>query len=131
MTQDPAQTRPYYRLLGLCTEPGQPAGESKITLQSRPELENSRGDVHGGVVASLLDAAMGVAVRSAYPGGEGATTVSITVNYLEPGRGSLTATGRVVRPGQSLASAEASVVDAAGRRVAHAVSTMRILRASR
>jgi uncharacterized protein (TIGR00369 family) len=128
MTQDPAQTRPYYRLLGLRTETGQRAGESKVTLQSRPELENSRGDVHGGVVASLLDAAMGVAVRSSYPGGEGATTVSLTVNYLEPGRGTLVATGRVVRAGQSLASAEASVVDVAGQRVAHAVCTMRILR---
>ncbi len=131
MMQDPADSRPYYRLLGLRTEPGQPAGESKLTLQSRPEFENSRGDVHGGVVASLLDAAMGVAVRSAYSGGESATTVSLTVNYLEPGRGSLTATGRVLRSGQSLASAEASVVDATGRLVAHAVSTMRIFRASR
>lgn len=129
--EDPAEARPYYRLLGLRAEPGEPGGRSRIRLDSRPELENSRGDVHGGVVASLLDAAMSVAVRSAYPGGEGATTVSLTVNYLEPGRGSLVATGNVRRAGQSLASAEAEVVDASGRLVAHAVGTMRILRAAR
>ena len=128
--EDPAQTRPYYRLLGLRVEPGTGAGRSRVCIDSRPELENSRGDFHGGVVASMLDAAMGVAVRSAYPGGEGATTVSLTVHYLEPGRGSLVATGNVRRAGGSLASAEAEVVDASGRVVAHAVGTMRILRAA-
>ena len=100
-------------------------------IDSRADLENSRGDFHGGVVASLLDAAMGVAVRSAYPGGEGATTVSLTVNYLNPGRGQLIGLGHVVRAGNSLASAEARVVDASGQVVAHAVGTMRILRATR
>lgn len=125
---DPADARPYYRLLGLRTEPGTPAGEARIRLDGRPDLTNARGDIHGGVVASLLDAAMGVAVRSSYPGGEGATTVSITVNYLEPGRGSLLAKAVVMRAGGSLASVRSEVEDSSGRRVAHAVATMRILR---
>ena len=129
--EDPAQTRPYYRLLGLRVDSGTPSGRSRLRIDGRPELENSRGDFHGGVVASLLDAAMSVAVRSAYAGDEGAATVSLTVNYLEPGRGSLVATGHVRRAGGSLASAEAEVVDASGRVVAHAIGTMRILRAAR
>ncbi len=125
--EDPAATRPYYRLLGLRAEGGTQAGHSKLRLDSRPELENSRGDIHGGVVASLLDAALGVAVRSVYKDGEGATTVSLTVNYIEPGRGTLIANGHVVRAGRTLASAEASVADLSGRVVAHAVGTLRIL----
>jgi len=125
--EDPALARPYYRLLGLSAEPGQPTGCSSIRFQSRAELQNSRGDVHGGVVASLLDAAMAVAVRSALKAGEGVATVSLTVNYLEPGRAALIAKGRVTRRGRTLASAEATVADAAGRMVAHAVSTMRII----
>ena len=125
---DPADARPYYRLLGLQTEAGTAPGHARIRLEGRPELSNARGDIHGGVVASLLDAAMGVAVRSAYEEGEGATTVSITVNYLEPGRGTLVATARVMRAGQSLASVEAEVVDQSARRVAHGVATMRIIR---
>ena len=124
---DPSATRPYYRLLGLRAEAGEPAGGSKLVFESRTDLENSRGDVHGGVIASLLDAAMGVAVRSALKAGEGATTVSLTVNYLAPGRGTLVARGRVVRAGRTLASVEADVVDAAGNMAAHAVSTMRIV----
>lgn len=125
--EDPAAARPYYRLLGLRAEDGEPAGRSKLRLDSRAELENGRGDIHGGVVASLLDAALAVAVRSAYSNGEGAATVSLTVNFLQPGRGSLIATGHVVRAGRTLASAEASVTDVSGRVVAHAVGTMRIL----
>jgi len=126
--EDPAASRPFYRLLGLEAEAGQPAGCSSIRLNSRPELENSRGEVHGGVVASMLDAAMGVAVRSLLTTGEGATTVSLTVNYLEPGRATLIAQGRVVRSGRTLASAEATVKDVSGRAVAHAVGTLRIIR---
>lgn len=126
---DPADARPYYRLLGLRTEAGMAPGHARIRLEGRPELSNARGDVHGGVVASLLDAAMGVAVRSAYNEGEGAATVSITVNYLAPARGTLIATARVMRAGSSLASVEAEVVDQAAHRVAHGVATMRILTA--
>ena len=125
--EDPAASRPYYRLLGLRAEAGEPAGRSKLRLDSRPELENSRGEIHGGVVASLLDAALGVAVRSSYQGGEGATTVSLTVNYLNPGRVTLIATRHVLRAGRTLASAKSSVADQSGRIVAHAVGTMRIL----
>ena len=124
---DPATLRPYYRLLGLRTEAGEPAGRSKLVLESRSELQNSRGEVHGGVIASLLDAAMGVAVRSTLSQGDGATTASLTVNYVAPGRHTLTARGRVVRQGRTLASTEATVTDASERIVAHAVGTMRVL----
>jgi len=124
---DPAADRPFYRLLGLRSEPGLPAGTSRLRLAGRPELQNSHGDIHGGVVATLLDAAMGVAARSAYAEDQGATTVSMTVNYLEPGRDALVGEGRLVRGGRTLASLEARVVDGAGRTVAHAVGTMRII----
>ena len=126
-TDDPAATRPYYRLLGLRAEAGEPAGQPQLILESRSDLENSRGEVHGGVIASLLDAAMGVAVRSVLTPPDGATTVSLTVNFVAPGRGTLTASGRVVRQGRTLASAEESVTDADRLVVAHAVGTMRII----
>lgn len=129
--EDPAELRPYYKLIGFHAERGQPPGHARIVLTSRHDLENSRGDVHGGVVASILDAAMGVAVRSKLGRGDGIATVSMTVNYLEPGRGALVATGRAVRVGRTVASTEGEVVDESGRKVAHAVGTMRVILAKR
>lgn len=127
MRGNPAETRPYYRLLGFRTEDTAEAGTSRLQLDSRYDLENSRGDIHGGVIASLLDAAMGVAVRSVLKESDGATTVSLTVNYLQPGRGTLLATGRVTRAGRSLASVEADAKDLDGNIVAHAIATMRVI----
>ena len=119
--------RPFYRLLGLRSEEGLPRGTSRVHLTGREEFQNSRGDIHGGVVAAVVDAAMGAAMRSAYTAGEGATTVSLTVNYLEPAREALIAAGRVVRAGRSLASLEVTVTDTTGRTVAHAIGTLRVI----
>lgn len=125
---DPAITRPFYRLLGIKYLYNDEAGTYYLELASKPEFENSRGEIHGGIVASLLDAAIGVAVRSSYSGKTGATTASLTVNYVSPGRVKLIATGQVLRAGSSLASAEAKVVDESGQLIAHAVGTMKILK---
>ncbi len=122
-----AESRPFYRLLGLRSEGGLPAGTSRMRLTGREEFQNSRGDIHGGVVAALLDATMGAALRSAFTAGESATTVSMTVNYLEPAREALIAEGRVIRAGRSLASVEATVTDKTGRTVAHSIGTLRII----
>jgi len=122
-----AAQRPYYRLLGLRVIEGMPAGESQVELATRSELENSRGDMHGGAIAGLVDAAVSVAVRSACTGGEGVATVSLTVNYAGPGRGTLVARGRALRVGRSIATAEATVTDASDALVAHAIATVRVI----
>ena len=118
--------RPFYRFLGVRVVDSV-AGESHVELTSRPELTNSRGDIHGGAIAGLVDAAVSSAVRSACKAGEGTATVSLTVNYADPGRGTLVARGRALRVGRSIATVEAKVTDAENKLVAHAVATMRII----
>jgi acyl-CoA thioesterase len=100
-----------------------------LIFDPQEQFTNSRGEVHGGVVATLLDAAMAVACRSSCGEGAAATTVSMTVNYLRPAQGRLYARGRTVRSGSTLASMEASVADESGAVVAQAIGTMRIIRA--
>lgn len=121
--------RPYHDLLGFHAEPVDAPGTSRLRFEPRRELQNSRGDIHGGVVASLLDAAMSIAVRSGLPEGDGCATVSMTVNYVLPARGTLIVSGHVLRSGRTLASAEAVATDAEGRVVAHAIGTMRVIAA--
>jgi uncharacterized protein (TIGR00369 family) len=119
---------PYYRFLGL--ELGQRAdGRALVRLPHKPELCNSRGEIHGGAQESLLDVALSQAIRSVLPAGSQVATITLTCNHLAAGHGDLTARGQVVQTGRSVATAEGHVEDAAGTRVACALGTYRVWRA--
>jgi len=118
--------RPFYRHIGV-TVVEAAEGASLVRLDPMAETENIRGDVHGGALATMLDAALVNAARSTLPEGSGAATVTLSINYLAPAQGALTARGRVVRAGRSLISAEASITDAAGAVVAQAIGTLRVI----
>jgi uncharacterized protein (TIGR00369 family) len=120
--------RPFYRLIGLRVMEAKD-GASLVTLEATPDVANSRGEAHGGALATMLDAALANAARSVVPEGTATTTVSLSINYLSPGSGRLTAHGRVVRKGRSLISAEALIEDAAGHAVAQAIGTMCVIAA--
>ena len=79
---------------------------------------NPIGSVHGGLAATLCDSAMGCAVHSALPAGDGYTTLELKVNLVRPltvETGQVTCEGRVLHLGARVATAEARVTDAAGR----------------
>jgi uncharacterized protein (TIGR00369 family) len=72
---------------------------AEITLTIDGRHDNSHGIVHGGIYATLLDAAFGHAV--AFCGTPGRTRLAVTINlqitYMAPARtGVLTAIGRVL-----------------------------------
>ena len=85
--------------------------------------------VHGGVFASIIDAA---AFWSTYFGIEdqraGLTTVDLKLNYLAPAAsGKLIARGRQIKVGSTLGYAEAEVTDETGKILTHGTSTVIIL----
>ena len=85
------------------------------------------GAVHGGLVCTLLDTVAGCAVLSTLPPGVGFTSIELKVSFLRPVvlvSGPLTAIGTVVKAGRRIAFAEGEVVDAAGRGVATASSSL-------
>jgi uncharacterized protein (TIGR00369 family) len=83
-------------------------GTGQVHLDAGEEHLNPHGTVHGGVLATMIDVAMGTAVATT--GGESPVTVSLTVTYLEPGSpGRLTATARVRKRGKRLIVVEAEV----------------------
>jgi uncharacterized protein (TIGR00369 family) len=91
--------------------------------------ENPLGTVHGGVLATLLDSATGCAVHSTLPAGVGYTTTSLTITYtrpVTPRTGRIRCVGTVLSRGRRTALAEARVLDAADRLMAHATSTLLI-----
>jgi uncharacterized protein (TIGR00369 family) len=91
---------------------------------------NPMGTVHGGILATLLDSAMGSAVLTLSPAGIGYTTLEFKVNFVRPltqETGTVYAEGRVIHRGNRTAIAEGRLTDAAGTLCAYAVTTCLLL----
>jgi uncharacterized protein (TIGR00369 family) len=118
--------RPFYDFLGLEVDPRE--DKAVVRLPYRPNLGNSRDHVHGGAIATLLDAAASRAVRQANPQAVGVATINVTVHYLRPGTKSLTAEGHLVSSGGTIAVAESQAHTEEGDLVASATATFRIFK---
>ncbi len=104
-------------------------GRAVVELEATPRHANPMGTLHGGILCDVVDAAMGMAWAATLDEGETFTTLELKINFLRPVRGGrLTATGRVVNGGRTVALTECDVVDAEGRLVARATSTVMTLR---
>jgi uncharacterized protein (TIGR00369 family) len=106
------------------------SGAMSFECDASPRFANPMGGVHGGIIATLLDSAMGCAVQSVLPEATGYSTVSLEVKYLRPvgvDAGTLTATGTVVHAGRRQATAEGALTDASGRLLASATCTCLVL----
>ena len=120
---------PIERLLQFQLVSAEP-GKAVFTCTPDESGYNSLGTVCGGVVCTLLDAAVGCAVHTTMPQGKGFTSLELKVNFLKPVRSSsgvLTATGTVVKSGSRAAFTEGIVTDASGTLVATATSTLLII----
>ena len=123
---------PYAALLGIwITE----VSEGRVVFAAEPSEYhyNPLGTVHGGVIATLLDSALGCAVQSMLPAGTSYTTLELKVNYLRPiteKTGTIYAEGKIIYIGGRIATAEARLTDAKGKLYAHATTTCIILRPS-
>ncbi|MBW1737559.1 MAG: PaaI family thioesterase [Deltaproteobacteria bacterium] len=103
-------------------------GESRLEVTIQEKHLQPYGMVHGGVCASLADAAIYWAVYSGMEETVGLTTVEIKLNYLAPvSAGRLIAKGKCIKVGKSICLGEASVEDDKGNLVAHGTSTMMVL----
>jgi uncharacterized protein (TIGR00369 family) len=92
---------------------------------------NPIGTVHGGVISTLVDSAMGCAVHTVLPKGSGYTTLELKVNFLKPLKsttGEVLCEGKTIHVGGRVATAEARVVDSAGNLYAHATTTCLLMR---
>ncbi|MER6356334.1 PaaI family thioesterase [Streptomyces sp. NPDC001634] len=101
-------------------------GRVVFSLAPGEEHYNPIGSVHGGVYATLLDSAAGCAVHSTLPEGMAYTSLDLTVKFLRRitvDTGRVRAIGTVVHRGRQTALAEAKLVDATDRLLAHATSS--------
>jgi uncharacterized protein (TIGR00369 family) len=100
-------------------------------FEGLPEFRhyNPIGSVHGGFAATLLDSALGCAVFSTMAKGESWTTLELKLNLVRPinaDTGPMRAEGRIIHRGRTVATAEGSLKDRAGKLYAHASTTCMI-----
>src|SRR3954469_21747699 len=102
-------------------------GTARLEVDATDEHLNPAGTLHGGVLATLVDTAMGTAVRSATGDGDIPATSQLTVTYLRPGKpGPLEVTAQVRTKGEHLTVCDADV-EQDGRALVHAVATFALL----
>jgi uncharacterized protein (TIGR00369 family) len=89
---------------------------------------NPMGTLHGGILCDLADAAMGIALASTLAEGESFTTLELQINFLRPvWNAKLTARGRVVSRGRTVAMTACDVHDEKQRHIAALTATQMIL----
>jgi uncharacterized protein (TIGR00369 family) len=121
-----AETRSFVDTLGVYGRTADD-GTARLELDATEAHLNEAGTVHGGVLATLVDTAMGQAVRSRTGAGDVPATSQLTLTYLRPGKpGRLEVTGRVSKQGDHLTVCEADV-EQDGRALVHAVATFAVL----
>ncbi|GGR06847.1 PaaI family thioesterase [Streptomyces aurantiogriseus] len=101
-------------------------GRAVFSLTPGEEHYNPIGSVHGGIFATLLDSAAGCAVQTTLPQGMAYTSLDLTVKFLRRitvETGTVRAIGTVVSKGRQTALAQAQLVDAKDRLLAHATSS--------
>lgn len=99
------------------------AGRVVVRVPVRDELRNAPGaPLHGGVLSSLVDIAVGGALSTLHDeagGGVGQVTTDLNISFLGAVRGgAVTAEGRIVHKGRTVAFGEAELRDDDGRIVA-------------
>jgi uncharacterized protein (TIGR00369 family) len=129
--QERARANLFWRHLGIEVEA---AGEGWVRLRMpvRDELRNAAGaPVHGGVLSTLIDAAIGGALGTygaAAAGGVDQATLDLNVSFVGAARGdTLLAEGRIIRRGRTIAFGETRVSDGAGTLVAVGRATYMLL----
>lgn len=112
-----------FRLLGL--EIRQDENACHIGFEAADFLFNPQGTLHGGIIGTALDIAMGH--RLNHVAGPG-TTLEFKVQFTGAIRGGrVSCRGEMLKQGRSICFLRAEARDAAGELVAHATSTWKLL----
>lgn len=101
-------------------------GSATIVAQPAEFGYNAIGSIHGGVIATWADTAIGYAVQTHLPEGKSITTLDLQVRYLRAihvETGPVTITAVTDHAGRRTGTARATISDASGRLLATATST--------
>lgn len=121
----------YFQLLDLHIDDAQD-GEGAVSIRVDARLYHPQQIVHGGVIFTLADTAMAMALLSVMPPNTGCSTIEAKINFLLPVRtGELSANAIIIHRGRSTAVLEATVHNTNGderKAIARVLGTFHISR---
>jgi len=120
---------PLRRFLGMDIEDVEP-GHAIARLEVGDDLLNPNGVVHGGVLFTMVDTAMGAATMTSLGEGQRCASIEIQMRFLRPvSAGRLEAATTVVRHGRKVVHLESRVRDTDGALVATGAGTFAVISA--
>ncbi len=118
---------PIGNLLGFQVEPDN-GGPTIVRLPVGPFVHNSMGRVHGGAIAVIADASMGVAFGRTLEPGQEFSTMSLNVEFMRPIRqGELVASAVVVQRGLRIGFVRCEIHDQRKKLIATATCTCTLI----
>lgn len=107
---------PISQLIGFhvlpATEDDNQVGRAVVELKIDDRLNNPMGRVHGGVIAALSDAAMGIAFGRTLNSDQDFSTIDLHVHFMRPVRGKiLRATGLMTQRGLRIGYVTCQITD--------------------
>jgi len=105
-------------------------GTAVVEMATTDDMANHSGVVHGGMISTLADSAMGRSLRTLSPGVVRAMSFDLKLNFINAAKvgEKLRATGHVIHAGRRTAVAECRVEGSDGRLVATASATFAVTR---
>ncbi|WP_353234274.1 PaaI family thioesterase [Diaphorobacter ruginosibacter] len=99
----------------------------RVRMPYQQPFTNSRGDMHGGAIATLLDVGLSAAARSHDPVRYGVVTVDLTIHYIAPASGDVICTAVCEKRGFSLSFVRGEVRNDAGELLGMASGTFKLV----
>ena len=105
-------------------------GSAVVEMVATEDMANASGFVHGGMISTLADSAMGRSLRTLRPGVARAMSFDLKLNFINAAKigENLRATGHVVHAGRRTVVTECRVEGRDGRLVATASATFVVTR---
>lgn len=105
-------------------------GSAVVEMTTTEDMANHSGFVHGGMISTLADSAMGRSLRTLKPGVARAMSFDLKLSFISAVKigETLRATGHVIHAGRRTAVAECRIEGADKRLVATASGTFAVTR---
>jgi uncharacterized protein (TIGR00369 family) len=103
-------------------------GRAHLTLKCRQELTQGMGYLHGGVISTLCDTSVAIALFTMIEEDEKILTIELKVNFLAPADEDIQSQARIIHKGRRTAVGEVDVTDRAGTLLAKGLVTYYIYR---